>query len=119
MAANCEPCLNNVGVEFWEMGRLVFSLEGTSVFSVRSTYEVHFGTPTTDGGTRFASEVGTAIRSDGMPGWLEQHDFDGDGQIDMTVTALDVGFFKAIGSVLSRSAAPVRKERKTPPTRRC
>ncbi len=44
---------------------VVNSLEGRSISSKHSTYEVHFGKPTPDGGTVFARRVDTAFRSDG------------------------------------------------------
>ncbi|MHC4180399.1 MAG: FG-GAP repeat domain-containing protein [Planctomycetota bacterium] len=82
---------------------VAFSLEGRSPLSARSTYEMHFGKPTPDGGAVFAPDAGTAIRSDGMPGWVEQHDFDRDGQTDMLITTLNIGIFKIIGALLTRS----------------
>ena len=46
---------------------VIFSLEIRSMWSVHSTYEVHFGVPTPDGGTVFALDVGTAIQSERPP----------------------------------------------------
>ena len=43
----------------------VFSLEGTNLSSTQSTYEVHVGRPTSDGGTMWASDPDTSIRSEG------------------------------------------------------
>ena len=88
---------------------VVFSLEIRSMWSAHSTYEVYFGTPTPDGGTVFAPDVGTAIQSDGVPRGMGQHDFDHDGQVDMMFTTIKVGFFKTIrmiaGAVLTRSVS--------------
>ena len=88
---------------------VVFSLEIRSMWSAHSTYEVHFGMPTADGGTVFALDVGTAIQSDGVPSGMGQHDFDHDGQVDMMFTTIKVGFFKTIrmivGAVLTRSVS--------------
>ena len=87
----------------------VFSLQGgtgrllgqtSELWGMHSTYEVHFGTPT-PGGTVFAAEVGTLIRSDGIPFELRPHDFDDDGQIDMTFAIIDPGIFKVIGMLAS------------------
>ena len=52
---------------------MTFSLEGRNISSKRSTYEVHFGTPTADGGIVFAPEVGAAFQSDGsiQLGWTD------------------------------------------------
>jgi hypothetical protein len=82
---------------------VVHALEGRSVFSVHSTSEVHFGTPTPDGGTTFANEVGTAIPSGGIQVVMEEHDYDGDGQADMMFTTFNIGFFKVAGALLTRS----------------
>ena len=78
---------------------VVFSLEIRSMWSVHSTYEVHFGAPTPDGGTVFAPDVGTAIQSDGLPFGIGQYDFDRDGQVDMMYTTMKFGIFKTIGMI--------------------
>ena len=78
---------------------VVFSLEIKSMWSVHFAYEVHFGAPTPDGGTVFASDIGTAIRSDGLPFGLGPHDFDHDGQVDMMFTTMKFGIFKTIGMI--------------------
>ena len=70
---------------------VVFSLEIRSMWSVHSTYEVHSGAPTPDGGT--------AIQSDGLPFGIGQYDFDHDGQIDMMYTTMKFGIFKTIGMI--------------------
>ena len=88
---------------------VVFSLEGGSnrvlgqtseLWSMRSTYEVHFGA-LTHGRTHFAPDVDAIIHSDGIPFGLEPHDFDHDGQIDMMFTIINPGIFKAIGMLIS------------------
>ena len=79
---------------------VVFSLEIRSMWSVHFAYEVHFGAPTSDGGTMFALDVGSAIRSDGLPFGLVPHDFDHDGQVDMMFTTIKPKFFKAIGMIV-------------------
>ena len=78
---------------------VVFSLEIRSMWSVHFAYEVHFGAPTPDGGTVFAPDVGTAIRSDGLPFGLGPHDFDHDGQVEMMFTTMKFGIFKTIGMI--------------------
>ena len=88
---------------------VVFSLEGGSsrflgqtseLWSMESTYEVHFGVPA-HGRIRFAPDVGAAIHSDGIPFGLEPHDFDHDGQADVMFTIINPGIFKAIGMLVS------------------
>ncbi|MCP3981452.1 MAG: VCBS repeat-containing protein [bacterium] len=78
---------------------VVFSLEGGSLWSMHSTYEVHFGTPS-PGGTEFAPDISTAIRSDGICFGMEQHDFDRDGQADMMLTIIDPDLLKVIGMLI-------------------
>ena len=72
----------------------------SELWGMHSTYEVHFGTPT-PGGTVFATEVSTMIRSDGIPFEMGAHDFDDDGQTDMTFAIIDPGIFKLIGMLAS------------------
>ena len=72
----------------------------SELWGMHSTYEIHFGTPT-PGGTVFGTEVDTLIRSDGIPFELGVHDFDNDGQIDMTFAIIDPGIFKVIGMLVS------------------
>ena len=72
----------------------------SELWGMHSTYEVHFGTPT-PGGTAFATEVSTMIRSDGIPFEMGAHDFDDDGQIDMSFAIIDPGIFKVIGMLAS------------------
>ena len=67
---------------------VVFSLEIKSMWSVNSTYEVHPGAPTPDGGTVFAPDVATAILSDGLPYWIGRYDFDHDGQVGLMYTTM-------------------------------
>jgi len=87
---------------------VVFSLEIKSMWSARSIFEVHFGTPTFDGGTAFAKDVGTAIRSNGVPFAVGPHDLDHDGEVDMMFTTIKIGYLKTIGmivrGILTRSA---------------
>ena len=74
---------------------VVFSLEGRSIASKRSTYEVHLGAPTADGGTVFAPEVGATFQSDGsIQLGMDRHDFDRDGQVDLMLTTIDLDFLE-------------------------
>ena len=79
---------------------VVFSLEVGSMWSAHSSYEVHFGTPTHDGGTAFAPDAGAAIQSDGLPTGVGPHDFDHDGQVDMVITTIAIGTFKTIRTII-------------------
>ncbi len=78
----------------------VFSLKGGGLWHMHSTYEVHFGTPTPDGGVTFASEVSTALQVDGIPFTMEQHDLNHDGQVDMMFTTIKPRIFKVIGMII-------------------
>ncbi len=72
---------------------VVFSLEGRSLSSKHSAYEVHFGAPTPDGRTVFAPEIGAAFKSDGrIQLGMDGHDFDRDGQVDLMFTTIEVRF---------------------------
>ena len=74
---------------------VVFSLEGRSMSSKRSAYEVHFGTPIPDGGTEFAPEVNAAFRSeDSVQLGMYRHDFDRDGRVDLMLTTIGLDFLK-------------------------
>ena len=74
---------------------VVFLLEGRSISSKRSTFDVHFGTPTADGGIVFAPEVGATFQSDGsIQLGMDRHDFDRDGQVDLMLTTIDLDFLK-------------------------
>ncbi len=75
---------------------VVFSLEGTSISNKRSTYEVHFGAPTPEGGTAFTRGVDIAFQSDGrIQLGMDRHDFDRDGQVDLMFTTIDVEYLES------------------------
>ena len=74
---------------------VVFLLEGRSISSKRSAYEVHFGTPTPDG-TAFAQGVDIAFRSDGsIQLGMDRRDFDRDGQVDLMFTTIEVEYLES------------------------
>ena len=75
---------------------VVFSLEGARISRKRSSYEVHLGAPTPDGGTRFAPDVDFAFRSDGrIQLGLNRHDFDSDGDLDLMFTTIEVAYLES------------------------
>ena len=75
---------------------VLFSLEGTSISNKRSTYEVHFGAPTPEGGTAFTRGVDIAFQSDGrIQLGMDRHDFDRDGQVDLMFTTIDVEYLES------------------------
>ena len=86
---------------------VVFSLEGTSISSKRSSYEVHLGASIPGGGTVFAPGVDITFQSeDRVQLGMNRHDFDRDGQVDLMLTTIAVGyversFFKRIVRRLS------------------
>ena len=89
---------------------VTLTLTGRSPLRQRSLYEVHFGTPTSDG-ILFAREVSTAIQPRGKAGgmqpwgyatqWFE--DFDGDGQVDILLRDVTVGFGGMIRALAANS----------------
>ena len=75
---------------------VVLSLEGRRISRKRSSYEVHLGAPTPGGGTRFAPGADFAFRSDGRIQFgLNRHDFDGDGDLDLMFTTIDVAYLES------------------------
>ncbi|MXW80668.1 MAG: VCBS repeat-containing protein [Gemmatimonadetes bacterium] len=75
---------------------VVFLLEGRSISSKHSAFDVYFGTPTADGGTAFAPEVGAAFQSDGsIQLGMERHDFDRDGQVELMFTTIEVEYLES------------------------
>ena len=75
---------------------VVFSLEGGSIASKRSIYEVHLGTPTADGGIAFAPEVGATFQSDGsIQLGMDRRDFDRDGQTELLFTTIEVEYLES------------------------
>ncbi len=79
----------------------VFELKGGELKKMHSSYEVHFGRPTSHGGITFATEASTRVDSDGIPFDIVLSDFDDDGQVDISIMVLRPGFFKVIGVLLS------------------
>ncbi len=69
------------------------SLRGRRAPSKRSTYEVHFGAPA-PGGTVFSPEADDAIRSDRVQLSMDRHDFESDGQADMSFVTLGTTFLR-------------------------
>jgi hypothetical protein len=75
---------------------VVSSLEGRGISKKRSTYEVHYGKPTPDGGTTFARDVDIAFRSKGsIQLGIDRHDFDRDGQVDVMLTTIEIRFLSS------------------------
>ena len=70
---------------------VVYSLTGRRIARKASSFDVHFGMPTADGGTVFSSEIGVTFQSKKrIQLSMEQDDFDGDGQIDLMITTIGV-----------------------------
>ena len=75
---------------------VVFSLEGSSLWKMHSSYDVHFGSRAPVGGTEFSPEVGAVVRSEGILAGIERHDIDGDGQVDVMLTSFHPTIWSAI-----------------------
>ena len=75
---------------------VVFSLKGSSLWKMHSSYEVHFGAPGNGGGTEFSPETGAAVESEGILAGIDRHDFNRDGQIDVMLTSFEPTVFSAI-----------------------
>ena len=75
---------------------VTFSLEGGSIASKRSAFEVHFGAPTAEGGTAFARDVDIAFKSDdSIQLGMDRYDFDRDGQGDLMFTTIEVKYLES------------------------
>lgn len=80
---------------------VIFELSGKDLSNKRSSYEVHFGAPTPDGGTVFARDADIAFKSDeAIQIGMDRHDFNGDGQIDLMITTINIESLK--GSLWKR-----------------
>ena len=74
---------------------VVFKLSGKDISSKHSSYEVHFGAPTPDGGIVFSQGVDIAFQSDKkIQLGLDRHDFNSDGQVELMITTIDIEFLK-------------------------
>lgn len=85
----------------------IATVAGDSLFAKHTTFEVHFGKPTTDGSaTTFGELPDTSIVSDGMQLGMARHDLDDDGQVDLMFTVFDPSppgvVFDLLGSFLLR-----------------
>lgn len=80
---------------------VVFKLSDKDISSKHSSYEVHFGASTPDGGTMFSRNVDLSFQSDErIQIEMDRHDFNSDGQIDLMITTVDTKFLK--GSLWKR-----------------
>lgn len=75
---------------------VVFSLKGSSLWKMHSSYEVYTGAPGPRGNVEFAPEPGAVVESEGIVSGIDRHDFDRDGQVDVVVTAFEPTVFSAI-----------------------
>ena len=74
---------------------IVFKLLGRDISSKHSSYEVHFGAPTPDGGIVFSQAADIAFQSHRkIQLGMDRHDFNGDGQVDLMITTIDLKFLK-------------------------
>ncbi len=80
---------------------VVFKLTGRDISSKRSSYEVHFGAPTSDGGTVFAPNADIVFQSDKrIQIGMHQQDFNRDGKTELMITTIHLKFLK--GSLWKR-----------------
>ena len=75
---------------------VVFSLKGSRLWKMHSSYEVHFGAAGNGGGTEFSPETGAAVESQGIIAGVDRHDFDRDGQVDVMFTSFEPTVLSAI-----------------------
>ena len=73
-----------------------FSLEGRRISSKRSTFNVHFGASTPDGGTTFARASDIAFESGGrIQLGMDRRDLDRDGHVDLMFTTIAVEYLES------------------------
>lgn len=75
---------------------VVFSLKGTSLWKMHSSFEVHFGAPAPGGGVAFSTAVGAVVESQGIIAGVDPHDFDRDGQVDVMLTSFEPTVLSAL-----------------------
>ncbi len=75
---------------------VVFSLKGSSLWKMRSSYEVHFGVRGSGGATEFSRTAGAVLESRGIVAGVERHDFDRDGQMDVLLTSFEPTVWSAV-----------------------
>ena len=74
---------------------VVFRLSGRDIPKKHSSYEVHFGVPTPDGGTTFARDADITFQSDEkIQLGMDRRDFNRDGQIDLMITTIHTEHLK-------------------------
>ena len=91
---------------------VIHTLEGRSLGKQRSLYEVHFGTPTSDG-TAFARDVGMTIHPRGSAGGLQPwgyssqgfQDLDGDSKTDILFRDVKTGLVGMSRAMIGKSIA--------------
>ena len=74
---------------------VVFNLSGRDISKKHSSYEVHFGASTSDGGIAFSGDLDIAFQSDeSVQLGMDRHDFNRDGQMDLMITTINLEFLK-------------------------
>lgn len=74
---------------------VVFKLSGKDISKKHSSYEIHFGVPTPDGGTTFARDADITFQSDEkIQLGMDRHDFNRDGQVDLMITTIHTEHLK-------------------------
>ncbi len=69
---------------------VIFSLEGHPISRKQSTYEIHFGTSTAEGGTGWAPDPDAVLQSDGhIQLGMDRHDVDRDGDVVLMLTTIE------------------------------
>ena len=72
---------------------VIASLEGKRIANKRSTYQVHYGVTSPDHGVAFAPQADLVFESnDRIHLAMDRRDFDGDGNLDLMLTTIDIQF---------------------------
>ncbi len=81
---------------------LVISVRSQGVFRKQTSYQLHRGIEV-EGKLAFTSEPVTTIESKGYQFEIEGVDFNNDNQIDMVISAVDIGLGKVLGALITGS----------------
>lgn len=79
---------------------ITLSVDSKGVFKKKTTYEVYKGISSSNG-LAFSQQPATRIESKGVQFNMNQKDLDQDGQMDVFVSAVEIGLGKIIGALIT------------------
>ncbi len=82
---------------------ITLNIRSEGVFKKQSTYEVYRGERGADNMLTYSTEPASVIQSNGIQFDLVENDLDGDGQLDMVISSVQLGIGKIVGALLTGS----------------